>query len=345
MPLSEPPWWYGPPTLSNRLIAAGLSPVAALYTAATKRRFSRTVPWQAPVPVICVGNLTAGGTGKTPTARTIANLAIDAGHTPAFLTRGYTGKIKQPTWVDVDKQTAKDVGDEPLLLAADHPTCVARNRADGARKIIESNSAITLIIMDDGLQNPQLKKDFSIALIDGARGLGNARVIPSGPLRAPLDFQLPKVDLAIINGDQSTPTSPLPSTVETSNVPMGNMYVAPRRGLSINSSQAFLAFCGIGSPRAFYRTLAAEGLQVAETVSFPDHHTLTEAEAKSLLAKSEATNTQLVTTEKDFVRLDPANPTHAALRETTEVLFIDMKLDRKTEDVIRTRLTAMRSAR
>ncbi|MEO1204947.1 MAG: tetraacyldisaccharide 4'-kinase [Pseudomonadota bacterium] len=327
MPLKEPSWWYGPASTRNTLIAKCLSPLSTLYSMAGQRRLTVTTPWKAPVPVICIGNLTAGGTGKTPTARAVAQLAAANGHTPAFLSRGYTGSTTAPTWVDVAIHTAEDVGDEPLLLAADHPTLVAKHRADGARRIVATRPDISLIILDDGLLNPQLKQDYAIALIDGQRGLGNGRVIPSGPLRAPLHVQLPRVDLAIIkqaaDPDQSLPLAVL----RASTIPIGKLQIRARPLNHIDKTRPVIAFCGIGNPKGFYETLKAEGFTLVDTVSFADHASLSEADAKALFDKAASSHAALVTTEKDAARLNPVNPAHMKLREKTAVLMIDVVFD------------------
>ncbi|MEL6373691.1 MAG: tetraacyldisaccharide 4'-kinase [Pseudomonadota bacterium] len=188
MPLEAPPWWYG---RRYAMVSHALLPIAAIYGALAARRMAQPPQATSALPVICVGNFTAGGTGKTPFALHIASRLIAQGHCPVFLTRGYGGSLKGPVLVDRDAHTAQDVGDEPLLLAASASTVVARAREMGLALIAERNAHADsaarhdVIIMDDGLQNPRVKKDLTFALIDAERGLGNARVIPAGPLRAP----------------------------------------------------------------------------------------------------------------------------------------------------------------
>ncbi len=194
--MREPTWWYAPqPGWVGRL----LEPAGSLWGQLAQRRFARQSAYRAAVPVICIGNFTAGGTGKTPLALEVAGMVHAMGLKPAFLSRGYGGRRRDPHWVDAARDRSADVGDEPLLLAAAHPTLVARDRAAGARAIAEGPVSADVIIMDDGLQNPGVAKDLTIAVVDGARGIGNGRVIPAGPLRAPLDFQLTLVDAVVVN--------------------------------------------------------------------------------------------------------------------------------------------------
>ncbi len=196
MPLKEPSWWYAD---HEDWRARLLEPIGSFYGDAALRRFQKRVGYRSRLPVICVGNLTAGGAGKTPLAIFTAQSLMSRGERPAFLTRGYGGREAGPMWVAHDRHTANEVGDEPILLAATAPTLVSRDRRAGARAIEARQDTITTIIMDDGLQNPGLKKDLTLAVIDGVRGLGNRAVIPAGPLRAPLAFQFEKTDAIVIN--------------------------------------------------------------------------------------------------------------------------------------------------
>ena len=199
MSAEEPSWWYNrEAALAQRL----LDPVARIWAWSAVRRLRTGKPHRVGLPVVCVGNFTAGGTGKTPLALYLARALADRGERPAFLTRGYGGRLRGPHVVDTALDTAADVGDEPLLLARQALTVVARDRAKGAALIagLSGLAPPTAIVMDDGLQNPGLAKDLSIAVVDARRGLGNGRVIPAGPLRAPLAAQLRIVDAIV---DQS----------------------------------------------------------------------------------------------------------------------------------------------
>jgi tetraacyldisaccharide 4'-kinase len=184
--LDEPTWWYGG---GGDFRQRALVPLGRLYGWIAERRYSRHRPYRSRLPVICVGNFTAGGTGKTPLAIAIARLLIARGERPVFLTRGYGGRTAGPAWVAASPGAARLYGDEPLLLCAVAPTLVARDRRAGVIAIEADRRQPTVIVMDDGLQNGAVAKDLSLALVDGKRGVGNGEVIPAGPLRAPLDFQ------------------------------------------------------------------------------------------------------------------------------------------------------------
>ncbi|MEQ1652920.1 MAG: tetraacyldisaccharide 4'-kinase, partial [Hyphomicrobium sp.] len=200
MARSEPSWWYAAqPGWQQRVLA----PVATIYGAIAESRFKRTTPYRAGRPVICVGNFTAGGTGKTPMSLLVADIVRNQGFKPWFLSRGYGGRLDGQERVDPTRHSAAEVGDEPLLLAANAPTVISRDRRLGAEFIARQAPKNAVIIMDDGLQNPSIAKDLTIAVIDGARGFGNGAVIPAGPLRAPLDAQLTRTDVIIINGQNS----------------------------------------------------------------------------------------------------------------------------------------------
>lgn len=342
MSLEPPSWWYGPDTAANRAAATALSPIAALYSAATASRFARAKPFRAPFAVICVGNLTAGGTGKTPLSRALGSIARHLGRTPAFLSRGYKGRLPGPAWVS-SAHTAHDVGDEPLLLARDLPTLVARDRAEGARFVAATRSEVDLVIMDDGLQNPSLVKDLSIAVVDGQRGIGNGRVIPAGPLRAPLAFQRDLVDLVIVNhGSRPSPdTAPTLTGLFDPPVETRGMRIEPRPpGWQTEASRA-IAYAGIGNPENFFQTLSGLGIELVETRAFPDHHDWREADCFDLLARARHHGVPLITTEKDHARLDPRDGSQAALAEASRVLAIDVVFEEVDLTALKTRISAL----
>ena len=201
MPVSEPSWWYGP---GGGWQTALLSPIGAIVGAIASRRLQNAKPYRSPLTVICVGNFTAGGSGKTPLALLLAKLVAEENREPWFLSRGYGGRLQGPVCVNPARHSASDVGDEPLLLARTAPTVIARNRREGAETIEALASKNAVIIMDDGLQNPVLAKDLSIAVVDARRGFGNGHVIPAGPLRAPLAVQMNLADLIVLTGQGSS---------------------------------------------------------------------------------------------------------------------------------------------
>jgi tetraacyldisaccharide 4'-kinase len=260
----------------------------------------------AGVPVICVGNLTVGGAGKTPTALAIAHLLLQVRERPFFLSRGYGGRLSGPVRVDPSFHRANDIGDEPLLLARLAPTIVAHDRVAGARTARTVGASV--IVMDDGFQNPSLKKDLSIIAVDGSRGIGNGRIIPAGPLRAPLDVQIKQARAIIVVGGAAGAAG-IEDLARRYNVAVLHGRLEPNRAsLAALGGRKVLAFAGIGNPDKFFATLAEAGVTVAERESFRDHHRYTAAEAETLIERADTAGLLLMTTEKDHVRLasDPA---------------------------------------
>jgi tetraacyldisaccharide 4'-kinase len=300
VPLDEPTWWYGP---AGSTQARLLAPVARIWARVAEHRWHRTTPYRSTLPVICVGNFTAGGTGKTPVAATIADLLRQLGRTPVILSRGYGGRLRGPHWVDPERDTARDVGDEPLLHAARGPVVIARDRAAGALFIEARRIVSDVIVMDDGLQNPSLVKDFAIAVIDGKRGLGNARVIPAGPLRADLEFQLGLVDAIVIVGGGSVDPKLREQFGGHFSKAVLTARVAPVALLDWLTDGPVVAWAGIGAPARFFDMLRANGAHVVGEVAFPDHHMPSAVQARRLLQDARAHRATLVTTEKDAARV------------------------------------------
>lgn len=294
--------------------ARALSPIGALVDLVGRWRTATTSPWVAPVPVICVGNLSVGGTGKTPVAVAIAERLMARGVAPAFLTRGYGGRERGPLRVDPDRHVASDVGDEPLLLAAIAPTIVARDRAAGAR--LAASTGARAIIMDDGLQNPSLSKTLALVVVDGEAGLGNGRVIPAGPLRESLARGLARAHGFVLMGedrhDLAARLRPHAPVLTARLVPLPAPQLAGTR---------CLAFAGIGRPAKFFATLAALGAEAVETVALPDHHVFAPGEAERLVERAHDRGLRPVTTAKDRVRLPPA------LRDRVEVVHVRAMFD------------------
>ncbi len=306
MPRDEPAWWYAP---SDDRRARILAPIGWAYGWIAERRYLRAVPYRSRLGVVCVGNFTAGGTGKTPLGLMIAAACRARGQTPVFLTRGYGGSARGPLLVDPASTTAAEAGDEPLLLARTAPTVVARDRTEGARFIEEHVAGATLIIMDDGLQNGSLAKDLTIAVVDGTRGIGNGEVIPAGPLRAPIAFQLDLVDAIVVNGGHapSGAGDRLTSVFDQLRLqfqgPVLAASIAPAANTDWLGGKPVVAFAGIGHPQRFFATLRDLGAKIASETSFPDHHTFSEANARDLLRQAADLGAMLVTTEKDMARL------------------------------------------
>jgi tetraacyldisaccharide 4'-kinase len=321
--MREPAFWWQPG--GGKLLA----PLGALYGAVAS--VSLTKPGaSAGVPVICLGNLTAGGAGKTPAALAVAHLLLAAHARPFFLSRGYGGRLAGPVRVDLSFHHATDIGDEPLLLAGLAPTYVARDRVAGASAARLGGAGV--IVMDDGFQNPSLKKDLAIVLVDGTRGVGNSRIIPAGPLRAPLEAQLAHTHAIVVVG----PTDKAASVTDAArrrSLPIFHARLEPDRGsLVALSGRKVLAFAGIGNPDKFFATLSEAGIAVAERVSFPDHHRYTAQEAHELIARASTAGFVLMTTEKDHVRLG-GDPALAALAARANALPVRLAV--KEEEAFR----------
>ena len=294
----RPPAFWERPRAS--LAARLLSPAAAVYGAVAAARLARPGA-RVSIPVICVGNFTLGGTGKTPVALRIAELLREAGETPWFASRGYGGTLAGPVRVDPGSHGAAQVGDEPLLLARSAPTIVGADRVAAARQAALGGASV--LVMDDGLQNPSLLKDLALAVVDGEAGFGNGRVFPAGPLRAPLSAQWPCVDAVVVVGSGAAGED-VARDAGARRKPVLQAALEPEREAAARLRGArVLAFCGIGRPEKFFATLRACGATVAVARAFPDHHRFTPAEVRALRRDADAGGLLPVTTEKDFVRL------------------------------------------
>jgi tetraacyldisaccharide 4'-kinase len=306
--MKAPAFWWEKPGLWSTL----LSPLAAIYGRIAEQRLTQPGA-RVGIPVICIGNPTIGGAGKTPTAIAIARMLIAAGEKPIFLTRGYGGRLAGPVLVEA-AHSAAQVGDEPLLLARVAPTVVAVNRVAGAQ--LAKHEGASIIVMDDGFQNPSLAKDFSLLVID-ARHVGNGCVLPAGPLRAPFASQLARASAILLvgGGDPLRPT----------NLPVFHGALEPDPvAVSALRSNRVLAFAGIGDPDKFFATLAAAGIDAPVRRGFPDHHRFSAKEARTLLAQAERDRLTLVTTEKDLARLT-GDHNFVRLAERTQPLPVTMR--------------------
>jgi tetraacyldisaccharide 4'-kinase len=288
-----PEFWQRPAGLTARL----LQPAGLVYAAAGALRRTLARPYQAPVPVVCVGNLVAGGAGKTPTAVAVQRWYADRGVAAHFLSRGYGGRVAGPHRVDPATDTAADVGDEPLLLAVRAPAWVARDRAAGARAAAAAGAQ--LVVMDDGFQNPGLAKTLSLVVVDGAQGFGNGRVIPAGPLREPVASGLKRAQAVVLVGEDK-------SGVHVrlgDRLPVLAARIVPGPDAARYKGERVAAFAGIGRPGKFYDTLRALGAVVVATRDFPDHYPYTPEDIMGMVEHAAKRNAVLITTAKDAVRL------------------------------------------
>jgi tetraacyldisaccharide 4'-kinase len=294
--MREPAFWYRPPSWMSGL----LLPLGAVYGwVAGQRLQGESV--DAGIPVFCVGNYHVGGAGKTPTVLALAKLLRHLGETPVVLSRGYGGRLHGPVRVDPGRHVAADVGDEPLMLARTLVVVVARDRVDGAA--LARSQGASVILMDDGFQNPTISKDASLIVIDGGRGLGNGRVFPAGPLRAPLPPQLVRTDALIVVGD-GTAAAAVAAAVAARGRPVLSAHLrADAASVTSLSGKPVLAFAGIGDPARFFDTLRNSGIEVVRKRAFADHHPFSPGEIEGLIAEAKRDALTLVTTEKDLARL------------------------------------------
>lgn len=290
MPLKTPKFWEKPSAISTLL-----TPLSYLYLAGHKIHQACQSAYQSKLPVLCVGNIVAGGSGKTPAVLALTELLLKSGLTqnPTILTRGYGGSLKGPTMVSPNYHTYEEVGDEALLLVSKAMTCVSANRGYGAQ-MAELGGA-DLILMDDGLQNGGLHKTISLMVVDEAQGIGNGKLLPAGPLREPLKDALERVDGVILIGNN------LPFETD---LPVFKASIKPRK--TDLPEGPCIGFAGLGRPDKFKKTLEACGIDLQSFHSFPDHHPYALEDLTPLMEEAEKAGAKLLTTEKDYVRLPAA---------------------------------------
>jgi tetraacyldisaccharide 4'-kinase len=308
---ATPLFWGKPPGL----LADLLLPASAVWNAAGRMRRTLSHPYRAPVPVVCVGNLVAGGAGKTPVTLALSTWLLEHNIPVHVVTRGYRGRLRGPVRVDAARHDALAVGDEALLHAARTVCWVARERAAGVRAAVEVGARV--ILLDDGLQNPAIAKALSIIVIDTAYGFGNRRVIPAGPLREGLGDGLARADAIVLlaTDGEAGRGEPMPISHRR---PTISAVLAPVAGERLKGSRLF-AFAGIGRPQKFFATVRALGGDLVGTRQFPDHHPFRAADIDALRRDAERAGARLVTTAKDIVRVPPA------LRARIEVLEVEIR--------------------
>ncbi len=306
MKLSTPRWWYrregGPAPLTRAL----LTPLSWIWAAATARRIARATPADPGAPVICVGNLTAGGVGKTPIVRELLLVLNNGGVAAHGLSRGYGGSLKGPLRVDPARHKAGEVGDEPLMLAQDFPIWVSRDRVAGATAAAAAGAQV--IVMDDGHQNPDLAKTLSLVVVDGETRddewpFGDGRVFPAGPMREPLAVGLARADAVIVLLPADLPQADPQLLAQLASKPV---LIARLEPAAPPPGGPQVGFAGVGKPWKVERALQAAGCDLVDFAPFPDHGTYSEDTLRSLAERARDLGASLITTEKDWIRLSPA---------------------------------------
>lgn len=324
MTSEAPPFWWQRPDWR----AFALSPFSALYAALARRRLARAPREKVAAPVLCVGNLTVGGAGKTPVAIALCIAARERGLKPGFLSRGHGGGagIGGVHLVDPAHDRARHVGDEPLLLARHAPVAVARDRLAAARVLIERGC--DFLILDDGFQSARLHFDYALIVVDARRGIGNGHVIPGGPLRAKLADQMPYADAVVAVGEGNGADRVIRMAARAGR----RVFVARNRPLAGSGVEGrrVLAFAGIGDPEKFFRTLAEAGAAVVHRRAFGDHHFYADDELADLAGRARAEGLVLATTAKDAVRISDNGEAARAVRLLLHVVEIDTVFDPET---------------
>lgn len=318
--MREPRFWSREVDPKSReaapVMRALLTPLAWAYAELTRRKIAAAAPISVPAIVICVGNLTAGGTGKSPVVADLrARLETKFGLRVATLSRGYKGRLKGPLKVQHGRHTAAEVGDEPLMLSATGESWIGADRAEAGQAM--SEAGVEVILMDDGHQNPGLAKDCTLIVVDSHAGFGNGFVIPKGPLRETVQDGLDRADAIIVMGDGQEP-----AILHDFDLPVfrGRIMASQKP-----PADRYLAFAGIGRPEKFFDTLTQLGVDLRDSVPFPDHHAFTESDLRYLRRLARDHGAWLITTEKDFVRLS------IEMRREIEYLPIKVQFDREAE--------------
>lgn len=335
-------WWR-----CEGFLSAALSPVSFLYATVADRPFGKGI--RPDIPVLCIGNFVIGGAGKTPLAIALCSRLIEKGKKPVFLTRGYGGTLSGPNLVDENKDNARLVGDEPLLLCQHAQTVIAADRVAGVR-FIASKLLADIIIMDDGFQSAKVQPSHAVLVVDGARGLGNGCVLPAGPLRARLSTQINHADsLLIIQGPthgalhEAASAAALANKFSQTGKPVHRAHLKPV--LNNAMPKKAIAFSGIGHPLKFFQLLKESGTDLIEEITFSDHHFFTQKEAEQLLEKADKLQAGLVTTSKDAARLKGNDGALGRLADMVQIFEVDVVFnDTAAIDALLTQILAQESS-
>lgn len=329
--MRAPSFWQ-----NDGLLPRLLSPIGLIYDAVASSRF-RKIPYRrAKLPVICVGNFTAGGAGKTPVVIALGKALMARGETPFVVTKGYGGSARGPLRVNPDLHTADFVGDEPMMIARSLPTIMCKDRAVGAKMALDAGAS--LIILDDGYQSPDIFKDISLLVVDAEVGVGNGMAIPSGPLRLSLDLQRTRADHTLLLEGASGITH---ESLERHGISGWHIPLKVDAG-GISRQKAYFAFAGIGRPEKFFESAREAGLNIVETRAFPDHHAFTEEDALTL-HEALGGGLALLTTAKDAARFKGTEELEALAKEL-HILKLDVDLPDALIDEIEVQLRVANSA-
>jgi tetraacyldisaccharide 4'-kinase len=321
MASEAPPFWWDKPNWR----AYGLAPLSWIYGAVAGRRLLKAEPPKIPAPVLCIGNFTVGGAGKTPTAIAFAKAAKERGLHPGIVSRGYGGNYKGLHIVDPSADSARHVGDEPLLLARHAPVALYPDRLKSALELHQRGC--DFIIMDDGFQSARLHTDFSLLVVDSTRGIGNGKVIPAGPLRAPLTDQMRKTD-AVLRIGKGAEADFVVRQASRAGRAVYEAQLQPSSSADVAGNR-WLAFAGIGNPSKFFASVQQAGGEVAEGKTFPDHYSYQPDDIAKLIETAEKLGVGLITTAKDHVRLVTMSDVPNAFIRNLAVLDVDLAFERK----------------
>ncbi len=316
-----PAFWYNQKTTSQKILKHVLSPLGWLYASIVEKRFGMYTPVPMSKPVICIGNLTVGGNGKTPTVLSLAGLFINKKYNTHLLTKGYGGEETGPIQINAEIDTAEYVGDEALLLAEHAPTWVSVNRAIGAQNAIDGGAEI--VIMDDGFQNPIIYKDFSLVVIDGKVGFGNQHIMPSGPLREDIEKGILRADAVLIIGEDRTRVTEQIKDIK--DIPILSAKLVAARNNPKIKDKRIAAFAGIGRPSKLKETLEDYGANVIMWKEFPDHYLYHESDLLDFIFNARSADLPIITTSKDYVRI-PEN-----MKKAMNVFSIKLEWKNKEE--------------
>ena len=318
--IEAPRFWYQK-NLSSKILSFLFFPLSLLWIVISLFKKKLIKKYKSKLKVICIGNLTVGGTGKTPFAIYTYKLLKNLGYKPVFLTRGYGGKLKGPIEVN-DRHDFNNVGDEALLLNQIGPTIVSKDRSLGAKLIENHENNFNIIIMDDGLQNYQLEQDVKFLLVDKNLKFGNELCIPAGPLREQIDQGLKRIDAIVLTGNNNNKDADFNNV---HNKTIFNSKVKTIKSPKIKNEK-LLAFCGLANSNKFYETLKENGFNVTSTKSFPDHYEYKNEDIDKLISEANKQNLKLITTEKDYVKIKDN-------KNLINTLPIEMEVDLKDKAV------------